>query len=130
MGINKVRTDASPPFPWSEPHWSEPNLQRLLQLPAEAVPLICTEHHRQIRLVGQCPWCALRAIEARLADGYGFMPAERVVTNISEIIGALEQAQLQRRAAASLHVHRAHKDTQSDAFLSHGDAALEQSEQL
>jgi hypothetical protein len=96
MDANKGPADASPPGPWSEP-----NLQRLLQLPIEAVPLRCTEHHRQIRLVGQCPWCALRAIEARLADGYGFMPAERVVTNISEIIGALEQAQLQRRARQS-----------------------------
>jgi hypothetical protein len=91
MGAHKVPTDAPPSVPWSEP-----NLQRLLQLPAEAVPLRCTEHHRQVRLVGRCPWCALRAIEARLADGYGFMPAERIVTNISEIILALEQAQLQR----------------------------------
>jgi hypothetical protein len=96
MDANKVPAGAPPPGPWSAP-----NLQRLLQLPAEAVPLRCTEHHRQVRLIGQCPWCALRAIEARLADGYGFMPAERVVTNISEIIGALEQAQLQRRARQS-----------------------------
>jgi hypothetical protein len=91
MGANKVSTDTTTPGPWSEP-----NLQRLLHLPIDAVPLRCTEHHRQIRLVGRCPWCALWAIEARLADGYGFMPAERVVTNIREIIGALEQAQLQR----------------------------------
>jgi hypothetical protein len=100
MGAKKVPTEAITPLPdfTPPPHgpWSEPNLQRLLQLPAAAVPLRCTEHQRQRRLVGHCPWCALRAIEARLADGYGFMPAERVVTNISEIIGALEQAQLQR----------------------------------
>jgi hypothetical protein len=74
------------------PLWSPENLQRLLQTPTGET-LRCVEHHRQCQMAGLCPWCVLRRIEERLRDGYGLMPATRVVANISALLAEVRESQ-------------------------------------